>query len=485
MAASPSPWRRPRVLVLAGLSSMAAVLIAAAVFGPGWTVLAIEREAQQYLLPQLRIEGPVSWQLRPKPSLALDRIALLDERGQPQLQLEGIRVVFSTEALFSAAVPLELLEIRGLNMVAGRDAEGRWNFTNWLAARSDPPSQGALPLRRLVISDGRVAVPEHEFAFDRIMVTLEAADATGGSELALSARLSSPTSPMLALDGKASARLGIAGGAVRLEALHLSLAGQAGEWLIERASAVGESIALEDGGAWVSGPIEAELAAQGWIDMIDARISVDRFEASAAALVARGLKLDIGADHARSRIQANLAATDLQLVADSWTLDGLTAETAYSGAAVKGSVAFSGNAVGAGSPTEHLVDVTLNDGRALLPHPHDRANELALTFSGSVRIDPATWSAGGQLAGGFDQSLFELAWNWSPAAALTAQLSIDRLNLDDYLPSDASSAPTGGDFRLPRWQDWPVSAELRVGMLGLKGVQSKDVRLSINPGTSP
>lgn len=442
--------------VLACASVLAAGMFAVTVFGPGWLLVAIEREAQQYLQPRLRIDGPLSWQLRPQPSLTVARLLLLDDAGKAQLQVESVRIEFSPETLLAAVVPLALLEIRGVDAVVSQDAEGRWNFVDWFVERPGGQAEAVLPFRNLSISDARVRVstPEHAFELDPITITLdEAPGEQGWSELGLAARIHSPDSPALTLAVDAGARLTIVADGVRLAAPRLSLSGQVGEWLLERASVSGEAVSLQRGGAWVSGPAT----------------------------------LDIEGTFAQGGIQANLSVTDFQLDSTSWAVTGLAADVRYSGASGDASVDFSGDAVGVGLPTEHHIEAKIRDGRATLPHPRNPAHQLSLSFGGALGIDPPTGSAGGRFAGGFDQSLFDLEWAWSslPTAVLTARMAIDRLTLDAYLPADASSARTASGVSLPQWQDWPISGELRVGTLEFRGLVSRDARLSINAETPP
>lgn len=476
--------------LLACAGVLAAALVAATVFGPGWLLVAIEREAQQYLKPRLRIDGPLSWQLWPQPSLTLARLLLLDDAGQPQLKVESVRIEFAPDALSAAVVPLALLEIRGVDAVISQDAEGGWNVGDWLVERSDAQAQAVLPFRSLSISDGRVRVstPENAFELDRITIKLD--QETGEPawlDLSLTARIHSTDSPALELEADAGARLHVVVDGVRLSAPRLALSGQVGEWLLEHASVSGEGGSLKDGGSWVSGPITLDVAARRPLDVLSASLTLDRLEASAAALGAYGLKLDIKGNLAQGAIQANLSATDLQLDAASWVVAGLTADTRYSGASAEASVSFSGDATGVGFATEHHIEANIRDGRAALPHPRNPAHQLSLRFGGALGFDLPTGSADGRFAGGFDQSLFELEWAWLPvpSAVLTARMEIDRLTLDAYLPSDASSPGTASDFSLPQWQDWPISAELRVGTLEFRGLVSRDARLSINAEAAP
>lgn len=199
------------------------------------------------------------------------------------------------------------------------------------------------------------------------------------------------------------------------------------------------------------------------------------------------LTLGVDARLAPGQIQAKLEATDLSVEPDSWKLEGAGLELILTGAEAQGALTISGDIAGRGGVAEHRMDAWIHTGRAVLPHPRDPAEQLVLSFSGALRIDPATRSAQGQFDGGFDQSRFDLAWTWSqwPTALVTARMSIDRLTLDAYLPVAGSATAASADFALPEWQDWPVSAELRVGTLTFKGLISRDARLSINAVKRP
>ena len=84
----------------------------------------------------------------------------------------------------------------------------------------------------------------------------------------------------------------------------------------------------------------------------------------------------------------------------------------------------------------------------------------------------------GTLAGRLADSALEGRWFWPRTAGgtLDLQLTIDSLDLD-RLRARLPSADTQGE--LPRWQNWPLTAELWVGRLRLGGMESRNVRLSL------
>lgn len=481
--------RRSLVVLVVCLATLGVALVAAAVLGPAWLVATIEREAQPFVGPRLGIDGPLSWQLWPRPALVINRLALSDDSGQVPVQVGSIEIRLDPEAWFAGRPPVDLVEIRGLELSLRREADGEWNFAGWFVPRPDGQGAGVLPFRRLAIVDSRVllSAPGNELEFARIEFGLEAGPTQGAFELDVSGHASSPGSAALALDVDATASLQLGRDGARLERLRLALHGQAGEWLIEPALATAERISLDSGAAWGSGPLVVEFEARKpeaeWV----ARIGLDRFAASAGELDGHGLSLDLDGSLVPGRVRVKVGATDLHVEPGGWAIAALAAEAGFSGAGGAGSVAFSADAAGEGLPTDALFDVNISDGRASLPHPRARSERLALTFAGPMRIDPAKWSADGMFAGGFDQSLFELVWAWSstPRSLLVARMSIDRLELDGYLPSDGPAASASGDFALPQWQDWPVAAELRVGTLEFRGMLSRDARLSINLDQMP
>jgi hypothetical protein len=84
----------------------------------------------------------------------------------------------------------------------------------------------------------------------------------------------------------------------------------------------------------------------------------------------------------------------------------------------------------------------------------------------------------GTLAGRLADSALEGRWFWPRTAGgtLDLQLTIDALDLD-RLRARLPSADTQGD--LPRWQNWPLTAEFWVGRLRLGGMESRNARLSL------
>lgn len=453
--------RRAWAVVLAGLALLGAVAITARVVGPAWVVSAIEREAQRFVVPRVSIGGLAAWQLWPTPVLVLDRLALSDAAGSPLARVARVTAELDIEAIMTGGPALARLEIERPEIFARQDEDGAWNFAGWLVAQPGDRGETVLPFRQLEVSDGRVQVsaPALELAFDRVMLGLAPGGGGDGSDTVVKARLSASNPLALALEGGANARLHLGGDAVRLTGLNLSLDGRMGE----------------------RGRAAEQLRA------LTVTMGLDEIVATAGVLAGRGLRAEIDGEPAQGRLLARLGASAWRVEQASWALDDLDAALSLAGAAGPVSIELSGDATGGGVAGGHVIEAKVRAGHASLPHPRDAAAQLALTFAGAVRAEPAAGSASGQFDGGFDHSRFDLAWTWSsaPAPFLTARMALDRLVLDAYLPAGEASAAASGGLSLPRWQDWPLSAELRVGTLVFRGLTSQDARLDINAGMRP
>lgn len=98
--------------------------------------------------------------------------------------------------------------------------------------------------------------------------------------------------------------------------------------------------------------------------------------------------------------------------------------------------------------------------------------ELATTFraaDGTLSGDVDGRLAGSALAG---------RWSWPmrPRGVADLKLTVDEIDLDAL---HAHLPQTGTDGGAPRWEDWPLTGELRVRRLRLGGLDSRDVRLSL------
>ena len=130
---------------------------------------------------------------------------------------------------------------------------------------------------------------------------------------------------------------------------------------------------------------------------------------------------------------------------------------------------------------EPSLRLAIERAHARLPHPAGGTAPLALSFAGAARIDPVRQVADGTLSGAFDDSRFDGAWQFDAAAAppLALTASLDRLDLDRYLPPPAAD-PAPAD--LAAWRNWPVEADLRVGELRFRGLVSENARLQLSGG---
>ncbi|THF56882.1 AsmA family protein [Pseudothauera rhizosphaerae] len=73
-------------------------------------------------------------------------------------------------------------------------------------------------------------------------------------------------------------------------------------------------------------------------------------------------------------------------------------------------------------------------------------------------------------------------WSWPLGGVLDLDLAVERLDLD-ALRARLPPGDTEGEGGPPRWQDWPLTGEVRVGRLSVGGLESRNARLRLTGAT--
>lgn len=413
--------RRVPVFVALFLALAAIVIAGAKHFGGEWLRAEFERRVQARVVPVVRVDGPVRVRLWPAPRLVVNDIRVAGDGEAAMLEIRALALEFDAAQLLHGRVALSSLTLEGLDIVLRRGGEGRWNFAGWLRADTAGGDGAAVPIGRLVITNTALRV-----------VGARDEPLAGLSDLRFTAGPLAPGMPgTFELHARATAAAAFAAD-VRIAS--------SGNYRFDEGAAIVENLSFSAQGS----------AAQWRVDRGEVHVTRLRRERDGSVRLGDSrFALELAAGESALAVQGRLA----------------TLETA----AVGGT---------AGGPGDTASDATFNGGTVELPHPGGEPAPLKVSFSGDLRFDPAAPSVRGAVAGSFDDSRFDGRWRFEPQGVppLNVALSLDRLNLDRYLPPSPAE-PEPAD--LTAWRNWPVEAELRVGRLTVGGFVSENARVRL------
>ncbi len=444
-----------------------------------WVVQRIEAALDATLAPDVRVEGPLVWQVWPQPRLMLDGLSVIDG-GKALIRNERLVVEVDVEALRSQLLVVDRVVLERPEIMLGNDP-ARWLSADaWLVPSRGAASSAPPVVRRIVVHDGRLSLAgPSPVDVDRVMVELE-----------------------MPLDRSRPGRI-VIDAELRAMVQGFSMAGrlsQQGEFEIEDSG-----VRLRDAALRFEGTADAFDAVE--LDLVVSELLVADDETRA-----RGLDLAVKMRGAEQAFRHASSAAELVLTGDELIATELTGETAFEDGVnravgdirlrqlrvtardeIHAELAISLTLAGPLDATgdfDGRIDYAIDDdgaehvqakGRLGLRLPPPRADAGEIFTEVDTRIDwwPRASRAQGAVAGRFDDS--ELAGTWRFDAhdvrPLHVDLRMDRLDLDGYLGNAASDAPPD----LAPWRSWPLSAELMIGELRWRGLETTDTRLSINP----
>ena len=409
--------------------ALAAIVIAAAVrLGGEWLRGEFERRVQARVVPGVHVDGAVRVRLWPAPGLVVNGIRVAGDGEADALEIRALAVELEPAPLLHGRVVLASLTLEGADIVLRRDDEGHWNLAGWLRPDAAAGGNGAaMPIGRLMVVNTalRLVGARGELLAELSDLRLTAGPLAPGmaGTFELHARATSGAEFPADLQVASSGDYRFDEGAVTAENLSFSAQGSAAQWRVDRGEAHVARLQRERDGTL--------------------RLGDGRFA------------LDLAAAESALAVQGSLAT--LEMVAVSGTAGRAAAGTVPGGTA---------------------IDVSIAGGTVELPHPRGEPAPLKVSFSGDLRFDPAGSSVRGAVAGSFDDSRFDGRWRFEPDVVppLGVTLSLDRLNLDRYLPPpDAEPKPAD----MTAWRNWPVEADLRVGRLTVDGLVSENARLRL------
>lgn len=475
--------RRALTILLPLLVLLAAVLGALVAGSDRLLRHAIEYTLQERLRPAVAVSGPVEWQLRPLPKLAIRGLSLRGDDGALLLDLDEIVIHIDVDSLAARRLAIAALELRGLELNL-RLEQGRLDAQHWLreaAASPDAAPATMLPVGAISIDDGRVRVGTDEgvFAADDLRLRVGPIGREIPAKLALAARVRAPGPERRDARFDLAASVRFDRGELVLDDAQLWASGRLGERVLDdgrigaRRMRVASSGRMHVDAPWV------HLGVTGWDGRVDVRGGASAFDGSGAGWTADELHAEVAAGISGIAASVRVAAGEASLDADGWRLPDARLDVMFAGAGAAVDVALSGAFAGALGEAGRAVSAAVTSATATLPHPSGSGAPLVVAFSGAAWVDPVVERATVELSGRFDASTFDgrAAFDLAALPPLSVALTLDRLDLDRYLPPKAHDE---GAIDLAMWRTWPVNAELRVGELHLQGFVSRDARLSFS-----
>lgn len=446
----------------------------------------LEAALQARLMPTVRLGAPLRWRLLPQPQVIVRDVSLTEASGASVLALAELRVALDGAALSEGRLDIASVDVDGLELTLAHDAAGGWNAARWLrAAPDDAAPTPMVPIGRLGLVNGRVRVAG-EISADIAGVTLNMAPLRPGAagEFTLAARADVPSAAL------ADVRIDAAGQFVadmrqpRLEHLTLEGVGKVGAWSVDHAVVRAARVEPEADGGLHARDLTLDLAAQSEAARIETQVALATLSANAANWHAEALQVRARGEQGSRSVAATLQAERVQADGAGWALPDLALQASSSGAAPAATLSLTGAARFHRADGAAQVALAVREARTSVPHPADASATLDLAWSGHARYDLASAAAAGELAGSFDQSRFDGRWTFDPHAPAPVKVSatLDRLDLDRYLPPAKADAEAADGANLAPWRNWPVSADLRVGELRVRGFVSQAARLRLGGG---
>lgn len=444
----------------------------------GWIVKQIEAALDDALVPDVRIDGPVRWQLWPQPWVSLDGVSITDG-GMALVRNERLLVELDAEALRSRLLVLERVVLDRPEIMLG-DHPARWMSADaWLVPGPGASRQAPPVVRHFVVRDGRLSVdrpiPVH-LASVAIELELPMDEARPGR---------------LAIDAE-----------FRATVQGVPIAG--------RISQLGEIEVEQAGVVLREASVHLEGNALGF-EAIDMVLKLAEVVAAEHETSARDLDLALQVQANSQSLHLTFSLAELALVKDALMASGLSGEISFDDESNRGAGAFSirkmlatANAVKAelalaltltgpldiAAGFDGVVDYATDDGQAdhvrgqgrlglRLPPRKAGAEPIELDLETLTDWWPRLARAQGEVTGQLDGSELAGRWRFDPQVSrpLHVKLAIDRLDLDDYLAESLTDGPPD----LAPWRSWPLSAEVLIGRFRWRGLETTDARLAINP----
>lgn len=404
----------------------------------------------------LTIEGTPQVRLFPVAGIALGRTTLTEPGSEKVfLALEAAEVAVRVLPLVSGEIALQTLKIAGLRVNAVRASDGRMNFADLAAADKDERPQRREAARPLRVRIGEAHIERAQLAFR---------DEASGQELAVT-ELEVKTGR---LDGAAA---GPVAAALRVTGRNpaVDLRAQASGAL--RFDPARQVIAFDGFRAGAKGRIDA--------DTVAAEFSAPKVEITPARAAGAEVKGTVQVKGPRRSLDARLRIEGIQGSAQALALGALALDlqAAAGGNTVKGRIStpVQGN-LRARTWELPKISASLTIAGPALPQ-----KTVTLPISAQAKADLARQTAALELATKFDESSAQaklVATRFAPLAA-SFELSIDRINLDRYLPPEDPKAKKDERVDLSALKGRTVSGRIAIGALTVRRVKLENVKAEV------
>lgn len=480
-------WRKTRIVAVLILLSLLVFAALTHQFGERLLRGLLLERAAALLVPGLRIDAPLEWSLYPDASLTVRDASVVDDDGVARVRVRELRVIVDRDALFERRLHARSVTLAGLQLTLSRDQPSHWRADGWVRAGDRGAGPPVLPgIDLLRISDATLRV-DGEPALVLSSLDLSAGpilpDLPGRFDLKADAMLAGPTALNM--------RIALSGGFVplgvqRLDDVSLVAEGEGGGFDAVRIDVDIGRVMIPDGAPPELVGMMARVSMQKAGIGLDGRLASAELRPEARGWVASEPRFDAELRLGDRRMNGQLAAAglvieDLQRIdLQDFILEVAQVSDPPRALALSGALEIRRDS-GSGTLTASLI---AHDGTLELPHPAGGPSALGIRFGGEAgaTLDPAdignTTHMHGRIDGTFDATRFAGQWQFESTRfpPLALQLDLDQLDLDAYVPP---SAEESGPLDLSIWRDWPVTGQLTVQTLGVRGLQSRDVTLSL------
>ena len=392
----------------------------------------LEHLAKEHTGRTLKLQGPLELAFFPSLGAKVAGLSFSERASDREfLSLESAHAAVALLPLIRGDLIIDRVRIAGLKARIVKDKSGRYNFQDLLEAQERKPATDSKssPAQK---KDEKAAV-----TFDFAGLSIERAaisyqDLVSGRELALS-DLKLATGHIAArAEGRLDFSTSMKGSNPALD-VKINLGGDYRFDLEARSFAFSK----------VDGAVKGRLDK----DSIDARISAPRLDISADKATGEALSAEFSLKGPQRSAEVKLKLAGVQGSAKALVFPSIAADIALSGA--------------------------------------DFPRPMRLPITGSARADLEKQSMNAELSSKFDESSIQVKLGlakFSPPAYIF-DLTVDRLNLDQYLGKPAASATSpsaDSPVDLSAIKDLNANGRLQFGALQIKGLKLANVKAEVH-----
>ena len=440
---------KPLKYVLFGVAGLVVLAIAglaifAATFDPNRYKDQIQAAVKEKTGRTLKLEGDLKVAFFPSLGADVGR-ASLSERGSDQafVSLDSAHASVALMPLLHGEVIVDRIKLTGLKAQVVKDKEGKFNFDDLLHPKEAGGKGQEKPSAERPKESGGARLDLAGVSIERSSVAYR--DLATGKELEVDDLKLSTGKIAEKAEGKLDLSAAIRGKNPAMD-LKVSLAGD------YEVDLPGKVYKLAKVGGSASGTFDKEN--------LDAKLSAPRVEITADKASGEAITADFSLKGPRRTTQANFKIAGVQGSAKALSIPSLSGEVSMSGS--------------------------------------DMPRAFKVPVAGSVRADLEKETATAELTSKFDESSIQAKLGlakFSPPSYLF-DITVDRLNLDQYFPAKAKpaaqgsgGAPSGNGEAVKKDEDTPVdlsaikdlnaNGKLAFGALQVKGLKLANVKAEV------